>query len=120
VPRRFDAAAEEALTRSTTTLLVVTAEIRAVAAATRVLARLRDVGPDIGLVVRGPGPTGLGADIVSDTLDLPLVAQMRNDPRLARAIDEGLGPSMRKRSTLVAASRQALERLPEASPRGAA
>lgn len=117
VPRRFDPAAEEALVRASSTLLVVTAEIRAVAAAARMLSQLQQVSTDVGLVVRGPGPTGLDADIVSDTLSLPLIARMRNDARVSRSIDDGLGPAPRKRGTLAAAARQTLEWLPTAGSR---
>lgn len=111
VPRRLDPAGEEVLTRAATTLLVVAAEIRAVAAATRVLGQLRAVTAEVGLVVRGPGPTGLDAETVSRTLGLSLTASMRNDARIARAIDEGLGPSTRRRSALASASRTVLARL---------
>lgn len=118
VPRRLDPAAEEVLARASITVLVVTAEIRAVAASARVLGRLRQLSAPIGLVVRGPGPTGLDADLVSDTLELPLMARMRHDTRAARAIDDGLGPSLRRRSALMAASRRALERVPVLEGRG--
>lgn len=109
VPRRFDDAAQEALIRSSLTLLVVPADVRAIAAATRLLNPLRELASDIRLVVRGPGPSGLDADVVCDTLVLPVAARMRSDPRLARSVDEGLGPSLRRRSPVAAAARAVLD-----------
>lgn len=96
-PRRLDAAAEEALMRSTLVLLLVPAEVRAIAAAQRVLGQLRAVADEILLVVRSPGPTGLGADLVAETLELPLLAQMRPERGIAATLDEGLGPLKRRR-----------------------
>jgi secretion/DNA translocation related CpaE-like protein len=99
-PRRLDAAAEEALGRSTVVLLLVPAEVRAIAAATRVLAQLREVAGHICLVARSPGPSGLEADVVADTLDIPLLASMRPEKGIAEWLDEGLGPMRRRRGPL--------------------
>ncbi|UPK75509.1 CpaE-like family protein [Nocardioidaceae bacterium SCSIO 66511] len=100
VPRAFDDAAEEALVRASCTVLLVSAEIRAIAAAQRVLARLRPLCYDVRLVVRLPGPSGLRADVVSQTMALPLTATVRTDRRLAELIDNGLGPFARRRGSL--------------------
>lgn len=105
VPRRFDDAALEALAHSSRTLLVVPADIRAIAAAARLLGPLRDVAVGIELVVRGPGPSGIDADVVASTLELPVAVRMRPDERLARSIDDGLGPVPRRRAPLAAAAR---------------
>ncbi len=59
LPRRPDAAAEEALAQATHTLLVVPAEVRATAAAARVATALAEFTADIQVVVRGPAPSGL-------------------------------------------------------------
>lgn len=100
-PRRLDPAAEEAVIRSTMTLVVVPAEVRAIAAATRVLAQLRSVTAQISLVVRGPGPSGLDAQLVAESLHVPLLASMRPERGLAESLDEGLGPVRRRRGPLV-------------------
>jgi len=100
-PRRLDPAAEEAVTRSTLTLVVLPAEVRAIAAATRVLAQLRSVTTQISLVVRGPGPSGLDGQLVAESLQVPLLAQMRPERGLAASLDEGLGPVQRRRGPLV-------------------
>ena len=111
VPRRLDRAAEEALLRTSVTLLVVPAEVRAIAAATRSLGQLQMLASDIRLVVRGPGPSGLDADVVADTLGLPLIGRVRHDRRVAEAIDEGLGPLSRKRGPLASAANAILDSL---------
>jgi len=108
VPRRLDPAAEEALMRSTMTVLVVPAEIRAIAAASRVLAQLRPLTSQVSLVVRGPGPSGVGADVVADTLGLPLIASMRPDRKISESIDEGLGPGARRRGPMATAAESVL------------
>jgi secretion/DNA translocation related CpaE-like protein len=109
LPRRLDAAAEEALVRSTCTLLVVPAEVRAVASAARVAAQLRLVASDLRLVVRGPGLSGLDGSLIADTLSLPLAAQMRPDSSLAEALDRGFGPMRRPRGPLARACAQVLD-----------
>lgn len=111
VPRRLDQAAEEVLLRTSVTLFVVPADIRAIAAATRSLGQLRMLASDIRLVVRGPGPSGLDADLVADTLGLPLLRRMRHDRRVAEAIDLGLGPLSRRRGPLASAAAAILDDL---------
>lgn len=116
-PRCFDAAAEEALVRSECALLVVPAEVRAIAAAKRVLARLRPLCGDVRLVVREPGPTRLRAHDVAETLALPLQTVVRTDRRLAELVDDGLGPLARRRSALASVCSGLLDDLglPEAT-----
>ncbi len=100
VPRRLDAAAEEALVRADRTVVVVPAEVRAVAAATAVVTAVARVSGEVGLVVRGPGPSGLDAEAVADSLGVPLLAAMRPERRLAESLDQGLGPLRRRRGPL--------------------
>jgi len=111
LPRRLDAAAEEAVVRSEVTLMVVPAEVRAVAAASRVLAALRELAPRLGLVVRGPGPTSLRAEQVEESLDVPVWALMRADKGLGPALDEGLGPLRRRRGPLATGCKAILGQL---------
>ena len=68
LPRHVDDAAEEALAAATVTLLVVPAEVRAVAAAGRVAVAVGLTARDVRVVVRGPAPAGLNASVVADTL----------------------------------------------------
>ena len=100
LPRRFDAAAEEALGRASHTVLVVPAEVRAVAAATPVVAALTRVTSTVGLVVRGPGASGLDATLVAESLGVPVLAAMRPERHLTESLDQGLGPLRRRRGPL--------------------
>jgi secretion/DNA translocation related CpaE-like protein len=100
LPRRFDAAAEEALVRAALTVLVVPCGVRAVAAATPVVAALSGLTAALGLVVRAPGARGLDASLVADSLGVPLLAAMRPEPRLVESLDQGLGPLRRRRGPL--------------------
>ena len=102
LPRRVDAAVEEMLARCATTLLVVPAEIRAVAAAGRVAAGLAVVTPDLRLVVRGPSPAGLAAEEVGRVLGLPLAGTLRPEPGLAAALERGRPPARSGRGPLAA------------------
>ena len=111
LPRRLDPAAEEAVVRSELMLMIVPAEVRAVAAASRVLASVRELAPRLGLVVRGPGPGGLRAEQIEESLGVPVWALMRPDRRLGPALDEGLGPLRRRRGPLAACCKAVQEQL---------
>ncbi|HEX6446759.1 MAG TPA: septum site-determining protein Ssd [Streptosporangiales bacterium] len=89
LPRRIDDAAAEALTGSTTALLVVPAEVRAVASAARVARAVRAHAADVRLLVRGPAPTGLTAETIASSLDLPLAGDVAADHGLPVALDRG-------------------------------
>jgi secretion/DNA translocation related CpaE-like protein len=118
LPRRLDPAGEEALLKADTTFLVVPAEVRAVAAAGRVAAQLASVTSRVEVVVCGPGPSGLDGPLVSDTLDLPLAAEMRAERGLGAALDMGEGLWRRRRGALARGCRALLER--QLAPRGGA
>ncbi|MGH3873585.1 MAG: septum site-determining protein Ssd [Pseudonocardiaceae bacterium] len=89
-------------------VLVVPAEVRAVAAATTVAARVRRHGIPVQVVVRGPAPGGLTPHDVCRALDLPLLAAMRPQPGLAGALDRGAVPG-RARGPLATAARRVLD-----------
>lgn len=97
--RRLDPSTLAAAGVCDTVVLVVPAEIRATAAAGRVLALLDRVVADQRLVVRGPAPTGLAADAVAETLGVPLLGELRTEPAVAAALDRG-EPFLRSRSSL--------------------
>lgn len=111
LPRWLGPAAEEALLRADQVLVVVPAHVRAVAAAHRVVQRLHDVTPELGVVVRGPGPTGLDGQLVADSLGVPLLGQLRDERGIAESLDLGLGPFRRRRGPLRAACLDVLDRL---------
>jgi secretion/DNA translocation related CpaE-like protein len=115
MPRRLDAATEEALELCTCTLLVVPAEVRAVAAAARVALGLTAVTADVRVVVRGPSPSGLGAVEVSDALGLPVVAEMDSETHLDDRLDRGEPPAQTGRGTIAAACGEVLDDLVSAT-----
>lgn len=111
LPRSFDDASREVLATATTTLLVVPAEVRAIAAAARVASRAGLLCRDLRLVVRGPAPAGLvGAD-VERALALPLVGELRPEPGLDLALERGEPPARRPRSPLAALCDRVLDGL---------
>jgi secretion/DNA translocation related CpaE-like protein len=94
LPRRLDdAAALYALNAADRVLLVVPAELRACAAAARVVAALRPHRPSLSVVVRGPTPGRLTPSDIADTLDLPLAGALRPEPGLGRALEHGRAPA---------------------------
>jgi secretion/DNA translocation related CpaE-like protein len=106
LPRRFDDVAVAALRACDTVLLIVPAEVRAAAAAARVQAAVEAHAADLRLVVRGPSPTGLTAESIADSLQLPLAGELRPEPGLAVALDRGLAPPLRPRGSLAALCRR--------------
>lgn len=100
LPRHLDDAAEEALIQCTTALLVVPAEVRATVAAARVAAAASRYSTDVRAVVRGPAPSGLSADVIAQSLGLPLAGQMRAETGLAAAMDRGESPAWSGRGPL--------------------
>src|SRR5450759_3038179 len=51
--------------------------------------------PDVRVVVRGPAPAGLDADVIAASLDLRLAGQLRPEPGLAAALERGEPPARR-------------------------
>ena len=100
LPRTLDDASRIVLSLASLVLLVVPAEVRAAAAATRVATQLAPLCADLRLVVRGPSPSGLGADEIARALGLPLVGSLRAEPQLELALERGEPPARRSRSPL--------------------
>jgi secretion/DNA translocation related CpaE-like protein len=100
LPRALDEASRVVLTLASVVLLVVPAEVRAAAASTRVATQLAPLCNDLRLVVRGPSPSGLGADEIGRALGLPLVGFLRAEPDLELALERGEPPARRSRSPL--------------------
>ncbi|MGA4539763.1 septum site-determining protein Ssd [Uniformispora flossi] len=96
IPRRPDPAAEEAFGQCVLGLVVIPAELRAVAAAVHVAEWLRPVVADLRAVVRGPSPSRLPADEIAANAGLPLAGELRPEPGLTEAVEEGAVPGGRK------------------------
>ncbi len=79
------------LTQLDVGVLVVPAELRAVAAAGRVASAVGMVLRDLRVAVRGPYPPGLDDREVARLLGLPLAGEVPVEPGLLRP-DEGTAP----------------------------
>lgn len=82
LPRRVDDTVAEALTQTDVGLLVVPAELRAVAAASRVAGAVGMVLGDLRVVARGPFG-GLPAHDIARLIGLPLAGDLAPEPSLA-------------------------------------
>jgi secretion/DNA translocation related CpaE-like protein len=106
LPRAGDAAVDAAASAVDTLLLLVPAEVRAVAAARRVHQRYVELVADVRVVVRGPCPSGLDAAAVAAALGLPLAGSMRADKALGHALEHGILPAARHRGPLASLARR--------------
>lgn len=102
LPRSLDEGSRIVLSLASLVLLVVPAEVRASAAATRIATQLAPMCADLRLVVREPSPSGLAADQVARALGLPLVGFLRAEPGLELALERGEPPARQRRSPLAA------------------
>jgi secretion/DNA translocation related CpaE-like protein len=114
LPRYPTEAAVAALAVADLVALVVPADVRASAAGARVAALLGAHGRPVRAVVRGPAPGGVGAEEVARAVGLPLLAAMRPEPGLARALERGEAPP-RPHGPLAGAARAVLAELRAAS-----
>lgn len=89
LPRWRDEAVEEALTRATSTLLVVPRDVRSCAAAARVAKYLSMIATDLRVVTRDPPINDLTARDVAAHVGFPLAAELRFDRDLTRLVDAG-------------------------------
>jgi len=108
LPRRPDDAAVRALQAADLTLLVVPAEVRACAAASRVAQAVRPHCARLACVVRGPAPAGLRSADLATALELPLAGVLRAEPRLASALERGDVPAASGRGPLAEFCRRLL------------
>lgn len=115
LPRRLDAGVVHALQIAERVLLVVPAEFRACAAASRVAAAFGPHCASLDVVVRGPAPARLQPDDIAKSLALPLAGTLRPEPGLAAALERGEAPAGRGRGPLARLSRRILADLPTAS-----
>lgn len=100
LPRSADDAARGAVELADAVLLVVPAEVRATAAASRLLATSLLGCRDPRVVVRVPGPAHLSGDEVAGALGLPLAGTYELEPALEGALERGDPPARRGRGSL--------------------
>jgi secretion/DNA translocation related CpaE-like protein len=100
LPRRIDDAVTEALAHTDVGLLVVPAELRAVAAATRVASRMSMIINDLRVVARGPFTSGLDDTEIARLVGLRLAGELPLEPGLLEAQDVGRPPGTALRGPL--------------------
>ncbi|KAA2262272.1 hypothetical protein F0L68_13395 [Solihabitans fulvus] len=116
LPRQLTDAAQAVLDRADLAVLVVPAEVRACAAAKRVVERVAGRGVALRLLVRGPAPGGLTPPEVAEAVGASLIAAMRPEPGLAGALERGRFPD-RGRGPLASAATTVLAELSTESRR---
>jgi len=89
LPRHLDEVTGHVVAQCDLTLLVVPAEVRAVAAAQLVARQLQDYTATGQVVVRGDGPGRLAAATVCEALELPLAGELSYQPALLAALERG-------------------------------
>ncbi|MER7916396.1 MULTISPECIES: septum site-determining protein Ssd [unclassified Streptomyces] len=100
LPRRLDDGVGEVLAQLDLALLVVPAELRALAAAGRIAAAIGVVVRDLRVAVRGPYASGLDDREVARLLGLPLAGEVPVEPGLLRPRGGGRPPGASGRGPL--------------------
>ena len=120
LPRQLDDAAVVALQAADRTLVVVPAELRATAAAARVVATAAPHCADLAVIVRGPAPGRLKAAEVARALGLPLAGTLRPEPGLPRGLERGEAPAAAGKGPLAALCQRIVGELTGVPTAGAA
>ncbi|SDQ17808.1 septum site-determining protein Ssd [Quadrisphaera sp. DSM 44207] len=116
LPRRDDPATVAALWRLDLLLLVVPAEVRAVASARRVRDLVAPHTGDLRVVAVVPPRAGVGAAALADALELPLLARTAPEAGLRAALDRGEPPGSRRRGALAACCQAVLAAVEDEAP----
>lgn len=111
LPRTVDDCGRAVLAHATSTLLIVPAEVRAAAAASRVASTLGLLCHDLRVVVRGPSPSGLDGGAIARALGLPLAGEVRAETGLEVALERGEPPARRGRGSLAVLCGRLLDEL---------
>ena len=120
LPRTTDEAARTVLGSAACVLLVVPAEVRAAAAASRVAAAVGLLCADLRVVVREPAPGRLDAGSLARALGLPLAGHLRAEPGLDADLERGEPPARRRRGPLAVLCGRLLDELLPVAGRAAA
>jgi secretion/DNA translocation related CpaE-like protein len=99
LPRASDGLVDEVAARCDRLLVVTVGTVLGVSATARMRARFAG-HPDVCVVLRGEA---VDAADVESVVRLPVVVQMRDQPRLSEALDLGLGPLRSRRGPLARA-----------------
>ncbi|MEV4345940.1 septum site-determining protein Ssd [Actinoplanes sp. NPDC049596] len=115
LPRQMDDAAVLALESADRALLIVPAELRAVAAASRVARTVLAHRSELSVVVRGPAPGRLKPRDVAKSLGLPLAGSLRPEPAMCQGLERGVAPGQSGRGELAGLCRRLVGELLEAA-----
>jgi secretion/DNA translocation related CpaE-like protein len=111
LPRHLDDAAVLALQAADRAVLIVPAELRATAGASRMARLIRVHRDDLALVVRGPAPGRLQPEEIAHALGLPLAGLLRPDPEMCRQVEYGRAPAATGKGQLAKLCRQLIGEL---------
>ena len=111
LPRHLDDAAVLALQAADRAVLIVPAELRATAGASRMARLIRVHRDDLVLVVRGPAPGRLRPEEIAHALGLPLAGLLRPDPEMCRQVEYGRAPAATGKGQLAKLCRQLITEL---------
>jgi secretion/DNA translocation related CpaE-like protein len=111
LPRYPDPVARVVLAAADLVLLVVPADLRSLAAAGAVAARLVDLTSDLRVVVRGPAPGRLTERQVADFLGLRPAGWLDSEPSVVGALEHGVPPPRSARGPLARLCRDLLDDL---------
>jgi secretion/DNA translocation related CpaE-like protein len=100
LPRKVDDTVTETLGQIDVGLLVVPAELRAVAAGCQVAAAFAPALDDLRVVARGPFSSGLDGEEIARLIGLPLAGELRPEPGLADPMSGGAPPGSSTRGPL--------------------
>lgn len=92
-------------------IVVVGAQVAQLAAASVAVARLKTLGSQPWAVLRGPRDVEDVEELVRDHLDLPVLARLGDDHRMAAGLIDGVPPGARARGPVVDVADRALVRL---------
>lgn len=117
LPRHLGPETGAVLDRADLVVLVVPAEVRACAAAKRVVGRLSDRCRRIRLIVRGPAPGGLHPEQAARAVGVPLMTSMAPERLLDKEVENGRfeprsrGPLIAAAQLVLAEARAALDKM---------
>ena len=113
LPRQLDDAATLALEAADRALIIVPAELRATAAASRIAAVARLHCDNLAVVVRGPAPGKLKAREVARSIGLPLAGALRPEAAICQALERGDAPAADGRGPLAELCKRLIRQLTE-------
>jgi len=116
LPRRLDLAAWAAIDRCDLAVIVTPAEVRATLTAQQLAKDLQARGVSPQLIVRGPAPGGLQTADVEKGAEIPALATMKPERRLAVSLDRGVFHP-RDNGPLATAASTTLEALADRPPK---